>query len=48
MNKDRSLKCRGWGELCTADPNFSFAFVNSKLEDGELVSVLYNRENIPV
>lgn len=38
-NKDGSVKCRGWGELCTADPNFSFAFVDSKSEDGELVSL---------
>lgn len=26
LDKDGGLKCRGWGELCVADPGFNFSF----------------------
>ncbi|EIW70623.1 hypothetical protein TREMEDRAFT_28893 [Tremella mesenterica DSM 1558] len=36
--KDGSLKCRGWGELCTRDENFSFSF-DSSSETQSMLSV---------
>ncbi|KAK8864374.1 hypothetical protein IAR55_001622 [Kwoniella newhampshirensis] len=36
QNKDRGLKCRGWGELCVADEGFDFSF---DVDDPDFVSV---------